>query len=359
VAASGTGFAVWAFSEAENAGSADPARVRTKEGPATAGEPWAGKPLPPAEPDVVWREQVGPKGQTPAILHAYGSLWVSFYEGSGGEFLARVDPGTGEILARIDAVSPGWVTGGGGLAAGFDDIWATGGWEPAVVKRIDPDTNEVTATIPLGGTEGADIAVGAGAVWVAFTDDDHSGLARIDPSTNEVVATSTIESDYVRSVEASEHGVVVLEFVWMRHGPCGVLSSIDPEANAITAREPVGDSCSYPRLLEWEGTLWASTFDGFDEIDPGTARLVGEPIRFEEDRGPRSFVRLNGREVWFAAYPGGNGGRPDALARLDPATERIQYFDDIGPIGGIDATMTKDSIWMLDHDGKVTRIDLR
>ncbi len=52
--------------------------------------------------------------------------------------------------------------------------------------RIDPATNGVVRTIPVGrGASG--VTVGAGSVWVANAV-DHT-LTRVDPRTNRVVAT--------------------------------------------------------------------------------------------------------------------------------------------------------------------------
>jgi hypothetical protein len=104
--------------------------------------------------------------------------------------------------------------------------------------------------------------------------------------------------------------------------------------------------------------MWASSI-GLHRVDSDTARLEKEAIAFDQDRFPRSFLLVNDREVWYGAYPGGNGNRSDTVARLDAATGEIEYFDDLGPIGGIDATMSDDAIWVLDYDGNVTRIDLR
>jgi YVTN family beta-propeller protein len=55
-----------------------------------------------------------------------------------------------------------------------------------IVSRIDPSTNAVVATIPVGA-DPFGIAAGEGSVWVAnrrgFT------ISRIDPDTNRVVAS--------------------------------------------------------------------------------------------------------------------------------------------------------------------------
>jgi hypothetical protein len=327
--------------------------------------------LPPANPQVAWTVPVGPRGQTSAILYAKDSLWVGFRQTTADasveeEFLARLDPDTGREVARIEAPVPGWVSGGGGLAAGFGSIWVTGhdpespGELRAVVDRVDPETNRVIARIPLEGRGGADIAVGPDGVWVAFFGDENAGVARIDPATNEVVATIELESDYVRYIAVAGDAVIVseLERPGDYAGPCSVLTSIDPAFDSIEARTPVDEGCDHVvRPLPWNGGVWAST-SGLYRVDPDTARLTGEPLAFDPDRFPRSFLLTSPREIWFAAYPGGDGGRDDTLARLDPATGAIEYFDGVDP-GGIAATLGPDAIWILSFDGSVTRIDLR
>ena len=58
--------------------------------------------------------------------------------------------------------------------------------------RIDPATNRVVGSIPVGrGAIG--VAVGAGSVWVANAI-DHS-LTRIDPATNRVTATIRVPAE--------------------------------------------------------------------------------------------------------------------------------------------------------------------
>jgi hypothetical protein len=269
-------------------------------------------------------------------------------------------------VARIEAAVPGWEFGGGGLAAGFGSIWVTG-TDPespdetgAVVDRVDPATNRVVARIPLDGRHGADIAVGPDAVWVAFFGAQHAGLARIDPATNEVDATIDLESDYARYVAAAGDAVIVAELEWPGGyaGPCSVLTSIDPASNTVVARTPVDEGCDHVvRPSAWDGRIWVST-SRLSRVDPDTARLAGEPLPFDPGRFPRSFVLMGTREIWFAAYAGSDGGSGDTLARLDPATGAIQYFDEVDA-GGIAATLGPDAIWTLSFNGTVTRIDLR
>jgi len=324
--------------------------------------------LPPANPQVIASIPVGPQGSTSALLYAEGSVWVaaSFVDGGGGiddAMLFRLDASTNETVAEIPLEgAPGWVTGGGGLAHGFGSIWVAGyssvdGTSQAAVQRVDPASNRVIETIPLGGTWGADVEVDENGVWAAYFGEEHAGVARIDPATDSVVADVQLPSDYVRSITAAGGGVVATELEWSgNQGPCTVLTAIDPVSGEIIAREPVGADCGNVELIEWNGEMWASGA-GLRRIDPTTARIVGEPILFDPEHFPRSFVVAIGNEVWFGAYPRGDGVRPDRLARLDPATDSIEYYMEVGGTDAVFAPATR-TIWIMGFDGTLTRVDL-
>ena len=68
------------------------------------------------------------------------------------------------------------------LAFGFGSVWAVSA-EKQSLQRIDPETNTVVGTTPLG-TQPGFLAAGEGAVWVQEQGD--GTLARIDPETGEV-----------------------------------------------------------------------------------------------------------------------------------------------------------------------------
>ena len=73
------------------------------------------------------------------------------------------------------------------------------------VWRIDPETEEPEAIIPVGKRPW-ELTTGAGSVWL--TDADAGTVTRIDPRTNEVVAR--IKVGY------KPHGVAVAGgFVWV------------------------------------------------------------------------------------------------------------------------------------------------
>jgi Tol biopolymer transport system component len=326
------------------------------------------EPLPAADPRIAASIPVGPQGNTSAILYAERSVWVtaSFVDGGGGvdrSMLFRIDASTNAIVAEIPLEgAPTFVSGGGGLAYGFGSVWVAGygrvdGSLQAIAQRVDPTSNAVTASIPLGGSHGADIAVDERSVWAAYFADDHAGVARIDPATNSVIADTALPSSYVRRITAAGGGVVATELEWAENeGPCMVLTAIDPVTATISAREPLGPGCGGMQLFVWNDEIWASGA-GLQRVDPSTAQLVGEPVTFEPEHSPRSFVLGTEREVWFGAYPGGNGNRPDHLARLDPASGAIEYFIEAGGTDAVFAPETR-TIWILEFDGSLTRVDL-
>ena len=98
-----------------------------------------------------------------------GAVWVS---DEAGDRVFRVDPQTDQVTASINVG-----TGPTALAVGFGSVWVANSLD-GTVSRIDPQTNTVTATVAVGDGAGA-IAVGAGGVWVSS---QYAGtVARIDP----------------------------------------------------------------------------------------------------------------------------------------------------------------------------------
>jgi len=342
-------------------------RSRSERSPSEAASPSA-EPLPSVDPRVTARIPLGSDGGVSAILYAKQSVWVtaSFVEGGGGidqSLVFRVDASSNEVVAQIPIEgSPGFVSGGGGLAYGFGSVWIAGygqvdGSVEAVVHRINPIENVVTATIPVGGTHGADVAVDESNVWVGYFGEENAGVARIDPETDSVTAQVSLPSNYVRRVTAADGGVVATELEWDHNGgPCTVLTAIDPATAAMTARERVHPPCGGVQLFAWNDEIWASGA-ALQRVDPMTAQLVGGPIPFEPEHFPRSFVFGTGREVWFAAYPGGNGVRPDRVARMDATTGEIGYFIEAGGIDAVFAPETR-TIWILEYGGSLTRVDI-
>jgi YVTN family beta-propeller protein len=127
--------------------------------------------------------------------------------------VTRVDPQTNLIVETIPVgKAPRFV------AAGLGAVWTLNQGDGSVT-RIDPKTNKVVATIEVGVPGGGgEIAAGEGSVWVtAF----QYPLSRIDPATNTVVQQFFGEGgDAVR---------VGLGWVWLSNLRAGNVWRLDPK----------------------------------------------------------------------------------------------------------------------------------
>jgi virginiamycin B lyase len=122
-----------------------------------------------------------------------GALWIA--EGDTRS-LVRVDPSGPSVAKRIT----GFSTVDSLFVAGyaFDSVWvqanAAGG--SGILYRIDPATNAIVASIPLGdpahgtGYGGTVLAFSSDSVW---TGDSSGTVTRVDPATNTVVAVHAVQ----------------------------------------------------------------------------------------------------------------------------------------------------------------------
>lgn len=311
------------------------------------------------EPRVGATIKVGPRAQTNALLFAAGGVWVGTHEANSGRVF-RIDPATNEVVATIplEAV-PTWETGGDGMAAGAGAVWVTGwGWreDEGALQRIDPSTNEVVATISLGGRSGADVAVAETGVWVsAFGHGSEVKVVRVDPATNRVVATIPVEGEWVREIFALGSTVFVRSLTWEGSMISTTLTVIDAASNEVVAsrrteqwRGPLG---------EWDGVIWAGAGRELLQIDPHTAELVGEPIFVGKGIGGWSLIGGEGG-VWFVGYEPDDESVPATVDRLNAVTGEVDLSVD-PPERPIAMAMATGSIWLLNYEGSVTRIDLR
>jgi hypothetical protein len=132
------------------------------------------------------------------IAVASGALWVSNCPGT----VSRVDLAT-RTAQLIDVDIPVTITGLAGssphpgtltgcpdsITTAFGSVWAADVANGAVY-RIDPDTDDVDATIRIGEGSGAfadGIAEASGSIWVTSPKDQT--VVRIDPATNQIVQT--------------------------------------------------------------------------------------------------------------------------------------------------------------------------
>ena len=117
------------------------------------------------------------------IAYGEGALWALTGE---SDTIERIDPKTSAVvettsLRGIGESGTGWRYR---MAAGEGAIWVLA---PASLWRIDSTTKRVVGSVPLEHSEeGSSVATGDGAVWIA----NHEGtLLRVDPDSQTVAKT--------------------------------------------------------------------------------------------------------------------------------------------------------------------------
>jgi YVTN family beta-propeller protein len=167
-----------------------------------------------------------------AVATSPGAVWVTGHQGGT---VTRIDPVTNSVSATI-RLEPGlW-----GLAYGEGAVWVANP-ERDTVSRIDAATNAVTATIsdidvPVG------VAVGARSVWVTnwgttgmpWTPGQPGGtVSRIDPLTNRVTGTIPVGTNPGRIAFGGG-------YLWVALQGAPTLVQVDPATNAVKARVTTG-----------------------------------------------------------------------------------------------------------------------
>ena len=169
-----------------------------------------------------------------------GSAWVTL-DAAG---VARIDPATNEVTATIPVGNfPVRAIGG------FGSVWVSNCGDGSV-SRIDPNTNRVVATIATGVCP-FDLGVLDQSLWVVNADNH---VSRIDPATNSVIATVTAHlSECPRKCDF--RGLTTgAGAVWVTTARTSVLR-IDPATNQVTATIKLGPCCDTLRGLRWGSAL--------------------------------------------------------------------------------------------------------
>ena len=257
------------------------------------------------------------RGAPSGMVMAAGSLWVSL----GVDGIARIDPATNEIVARIQ---PGGVS----LAAGFGSIWAVDIFADLLL-RIDPETNQITHRIPVGGLP-TGIAIGHGSVWVANQLD--STVTRVSPETGRTVATIQLD----RGGIWPDAIVATSGAVWAVAGDGNVVDRIRPETSTVDRRIPLKGARALTVAL---GSVWVGIANSASlvRIREGEAVRIAVPGFRANALGPQ----LAGGDALWLAVPG-------RVARVRPANG-----DKLGirfPAGHyLSAIVAGGDIWVADQ----------
>jgi YVTN family beta-propeller protein len=244
------------------------------------------------------------------VVVGEGAVWVP---NAGSGTISRIDPQTNKIVATIpignadpdnDIFVPSRMTIGDGF------IWAAKNDADAVVQ-IDPQTNQMIATIPIGVDPFA-LAVHEGTLWV--TSRFENSVVRVDLNTQQVVAM-------IADIKDPAAIVLTEDTVWVVNHRDDAVTRIDPLTNQIVASVSLGSKLSNPNcgscvsgLAIGEGAVWVSlAVGGVVRIDPQTNQVVATIPTKEGTFG----IVSDAQGTWFANW------EDQAILRIDPQSNQI------------------------------------
>lgn len=273
------------------------------------------------------------------VIVAFHRAWVL----GVGEGIGMYDVSTGELQGTSSIEGESCAA----PDAGFGSLWVPTCGE-GVVHRVDPETGDVIATIPVTPSDFAEKSVGAGegGVWVVANDESCLGciLVRIDPDRNRIAATYDIPP-FGTAARAGLGGI------WISYPSEDEVLRIDPNSGEVVARINVGAG---PRFLDVGlGGVWVmNQFDGsVSHIDPATNRVV-DTIAIDETGISGGDLTIGEGFVWVRATL-------ELVAVIDPEKGRVVRR--IGPeLGSGSASAGDGQLWISAHDEfAVYRIPLR
>jgi YVTN family beta-propeller protein len=256
-----------------------------------------------------------PVGQRPLALDVgQGAVWVA---NGGDRTISRIDPSRRALVGNIPAR-----TAHGSVQVGRDAVWVVGrlGRTPgleAVVARIDPDVDAVTASARYEATserydQVMSIGTGLGSVWATAS----WRLLRLDQRGRLLREVGEFTS--ARGLAVGAGAVWVGDVAQPATGGSAVLR-IDPETNGVTARIPVPPEPA--AIAVADGTVWVASDNGtLSRIDP-VANVVTATV---ELGGALSGVAVDANAVWVA-----NSGT-HTVARIDPETNEVVARIELG-----------------------------
>jgi Tol biopolymer transport system component len=295
-----------------------------------------------------------------------GEVWALASTGeTGSDALVRIEPETGQALASTPLDPDPWY-----VAAGGEAVWV-GFPRSGVIQQVDATTNEVTGRVALPGDGVSAIAANDEAVWVeVFQDRSDQGqqnlasLVRVDPQTSEVVATIPLEGlsgyDDEIAIGAGAVWVAGVNLTGPSEERGADLLRIDPVANSLSAVFPV----SAFSVAAGADAVWVTApADGVNdslhkpeawvarEID-ATTNAMSAPIALPGNVSAVLAVTAEG--VWFSGYDVDGLIHP---VRLQDGTFRSS----VPPIDSMYTDIAFDegtgAIWIAATDG-LKRVDI-
>jgi YVTN family beta-propeller protein len=283
----------------------------------------------PAVGPLPSRVTIGVGRQPTTVAVGEGMVWVANQVGNS---LTRIDPQTNQVTATVPVPD-----GVADVALGRDAVWTGGDRRGAAqVVRIDTRTNRVVATVRVG-SQPTRLAVTDDAVWV--TSLVGGTVTRIDPRTNRVVATIKT-GGRPQQVTADDRSV------WVAYPQDSLVKRIDPATNTVRASLKVAQPQGVALGI---GSVWVANqrpgevlrIDLWGARPAGRIRVAGKP----------AFVAVGTDAVWV-------GNTDGTVQRIDPRSDTVTATY---PVDGALHGMAADgeSLWRVDSiNDTVTRTRL-
>jgi len=334
--------------------------------------PLAWRPVPPSSPTI----SPGPEARgivtvpvsayPNSVLVAEGSVWVSGgTEEAGAGDLVRLDPTTGDVIARIAMQGlPTWEVGGGGMAPALGSIWVVGDdREGAILQRVDPVSNELSDVIPvLPDSNADDVWADAGGIWILASPRHggaHADVVRIDPLTHEARQPVRIEATWAHWIFGAGGSIWVLGDAPNASGGVVIntLYRIDPSSGAVSTITLPG--YSWKPVVDGD-TVWLLADTDVVRLDASTGTL-DQPIDASAVCCTGSFVGDGAGGIWVS---GVYDRHQATISHISSAGE----VDAVGSIpggqvedwSGVDSTFdpATSSLWIVHYQDSVSRIQL-
>jgi Tol biopolymer transport system component len=320
---------------------------------------------PPMNAGVVDTFTVGPDVRS--VVFGEGSVWVaaSNNDGSEGGRILRIDPETHEVQAEIPVeVIPTWEVGGGAMVVEEGGLWVTGaiegpgtdGVSDAAVIRIDTSTNEVAQTFDLGGHVGADLTFLDGDLWVLLFGDDGMEVVRVDRETGRLIARFQVAGNWAHTLVATDGRLITAVGGDDAVNVDGRMIQIDP-ATGVVSQIDVPTRSFTPMPVLSRGEVWVSLDPGFTRFAP-LAEGFPDPsvelgLRFSDCCG---FLEGDNRGIWFLSLAA--NGTDRKLNLFDPATGDAAALVELDQGSPVAMAVAPDAVWILNYEGTLTHVRL-
>ena len=280
-----------------------------------------------------------------------GSVWVA---NMSPRTVTRIDPETNAVVATIPLGEPDFLWGPTRLAFGHGSVWALDGLTSSVM-RIDPEANRVSTTIPLGSptqfsSGPLGLVVTSDAVWVANTwgtsEAPDGSVVRIDPRTDRVVARIGL------GASPSDGGPTAItasdDAVWIAVPSTRSIVRVDPATGSAVA-EVLKLTCARGQLAVDGSSVWVADCKSVRRIDSRTNALAGTILMPRATGMGVVGIAVGLGSVWAQAGP---------LVRIDPASGAVTGVLPLAEVlndCAYSIAFGFDSVWVRQHD-RVVRI---